>query len=145
MKKKHRYPDLLRIMARLRAPDGCPWDREQTHKSLVKYLKEESAEVVEAIAEGDPDHLCEELGDLLMQIVFHARIAEEAGQFTMTDVVEALCLKLVRRHPHVFGKKDKMKDAAEVLARWDEIKKAEKAERKKDLDKKRLTLKGKTR
>jgi MazG family protein len=139
MKKRggtHGYSDLLRIMARLRAPGGCPWDREQTHKSLIKYLKEESAEVVEAIKEGDPDHLCEELGDLLLQIVFHADIAAQAGHFDMAEVVDALSRKLIRRHPHVFGKA-RMKDSAEVLAKWDDIKRAEKAQRAKDIAQKR--------
>jgi tetrapyrrole methylase family protein / MazG family protein len=136
MKKRHSYPDLLRIMARLRAPGGCPWDRDQTHKSLIKYLREESAEVETAIRRKDMDNLCEELGDLLLQIVFHAEIAAEKKAFDMTDVVDALCRKMIRRHPHVFGKA-KMKDAAEVLAKWDDIKKAEKAERAKDLAKKR--------
>jgi MazG family protein len=144
MKKKHGYTDLLKVMARLRAPGGCPWDREQTHKSLIKYLREESAEVVDAIRKGDPDHLCEELGDLLLQIIFHADIAREAGQFDMAEVVDALCRKLIRRHPHVFGKA-RMKDSAEVLARWNDIKKAEKAERAKDLDRKRLTRSRRTR
>jgi tetrapyrrole methylase family protein / MazG family protein len=142
MKKTHTYSDLLRIMARLRAPGGCPWDREQTHQSLIKYLREESREVEQAIRRRDPDNLCEELGDLLLQIVFHADIAAGKGSFDMAEVVDALCRKLVRRHPHVFGKA-KMKDSAEVLARWDDIKKAEKAERRRDIAKKRLTPKAK--
>jgi tetrapyrrole methylase family protein/MazG family protein len=142
--KTHGYSDLLKIMTRLKGPGGCPWDREQTHESLVKYLREESGEVVDAIRKGDPDHLCEELGDLLLQIVFHARIAEDAGQFDMGEVVDTLCKKLIRRHPHVFGKA-RMKDSAEVLARWDDIKRSEKAERAKDLRRKRLTVKGKIR
>ena len=144
MKKRHTYEDLLRLIQRLRAPGGCPWDRDQTHASLIKHLKEESAEVVAAIREGDPDHLCEELGDLLLQIVFHAQIAAEAAEFDMGEVVDALCRKLVRRHPHVFGTL-KIKDTAQVLARWDEIKKAEKAERAKDVERKRLTRLQKTR
>jgi tetrapyrrole methylase family protein / MazG family protein len=141
MKTRHTYPDLLRIMARLRAPNGCPWDREQTHKSLVKYLREESREVEQAIRKGDADNLCEELGDLLLQIVFHADIAAGKKQFDMAEVVDALCRKLIRRHPHVFGKA-RMKDSAEVLAKWDDIKRIEKAARRKDLVKKRLTVKG---
>jgi tetrapyrrole methylase family protein / MazG family protein len=138
MKKQYSYPDLLKIMTRLRAPGGCPWDREQTHASLIKHLKEESAEVVEAIKKKDTDNLCEELGDLLLQIVFHAQIASEKRQFDMAEVVQALCLKLVRRHPHVFGKASKMKDAAEVLAKWNDIKKTEKAARAQDIQRKRL-------
>lgn len=140
MKKRRGYPDLLKIMTRLRAPGGCPWDREQTHVSLIKYLREESREVEDAIRKGDPDHLCEELGDLLLQIVFHADIAAEKGQFDMAEVVDALCKKLIRRHPHVFGKA-KMKDASEVLAKWDDIKKIEKAARALDVERKRLTVK----
>lgn len=145
MKKRQGYGDLLRIMSRLRAPGGCPWDREQTHVSLIKYLREEAREVEQAIRKNDPENLCEELGDLLLQIVFHADIAADKGQFDMAEVVEALCKKLVRRHPHVFGNAKKMKDGAEVLARWDEIKKAEKAQRAQDVAKKRLTFRKKVR
>ena len=144
MKKRHSYSDLLRIMARLRSPGGCPWDREQTHESLLKYLKEESREVEAAIRKGDTENLCEELGDVLLQIVFHAQIASETKRFDMAEVVDALCRKLIRRHPHVFGKA-RMKDSAEVLAKWDDIKRTEKAARAKDLARKRLTVKGKFR
>ncbi len=144
MKKRHSYSDLLRIMARLRSPGGCPWDREQTHESLLKYLKEESREVEDAIRKGDTENLCEELGDVLLQIVFHAQIASETKRFDMAEVVDALCRKLIRRHPHVFGKA-RMKDSAEVLAKWDDIKRTEKAARAKDLARKRLTVKGKFR
>lgn len=132
-------------MARLRAPGGCPWDREQTHATLIKYLREESREVEQAIRKRDPENLCEELGDLLLQIVFHADIAADKKQFDMAEVVDTLCRKLIRRHPHVFGGAKKMKDAAEVLNRWDEIKKAEKAQRAQDLAKKRLTFRRKVR
>src|SRR3954468_23930261 len=99
-------------MARLRGKNGCPWDREQTHRSLVKYLKEESQETIQAIRKKDYHNLEEELGDLLLQIIFHAQIAQEAGRFTIRDVVRGLSKKLVRRHPHVFGKK-KLKTAGE--------------------------------
>lgn len=125
MKKNYSYKDLVALMARLRGPQGCPWDRKQTHKSLLKYLREESREVADAINKGDPDHICEELGDLLLQILFHAQIAAEKRRFTMDDVVDGLAKKLVRRHPHVFGGL-KLKTAADVVARWDEIKKREK-------------------
>lgn len=117
--------DLLRIQAKLRAPGGCPWDRKQTHKTLLKNLREESDEVAQAIRKGDMDNLKEELGDLLHQIIFHAQIAREKGLFTMADVVDELCRKIVRRHPHVFGK-SKVKSVKDVLVQWDEIKRQEK-------------------
>ena len=97
----HSWDDLIEIMARLRA--SCPWDREQTHRTLVPYLIEETYEVVEAIEQNDEAALCEELGDLLLQIVFHAQLGSETGKFTVADVVDALSNKMVRRHPHVFG------------------------------------------
>jgi tetrapyrrole methylase family protein / MazG family protein len=144
VKKRQTYADLLRIMARLRAPGGCPWDRDQTHASLIKYLREEAGEVEQAIRKKDADNLCEELGDLLLQIVFHAQIAWEKGQFDMAEVVDALCRKMVRRHPHVFGQK-RLKDAAAVVASWQEIKREEKEGRRRDLERKRLTAKGRVR
>ncbi|BCV20032.1 nucleoside triphosphate pyrophosphohydrolase [Moorella sp. Hama-1] len=115
------------IMARLREPGGCPWDREQTHESLKRYLVEETYEVLEAIDSGDMNKLCEELGDLLLQVVFHARLAEEEGDFTLADCLEAICTKMRRRHPHVFGPAV-LNTAGEVLVRWDQIKAAEKRE-----------------
>ena len=126
---KQTLNDLLRLMARLRAPGGCPWDRRQTHKSLVRHLKEESAEVAQAIRKNDTENLCEELGDLLHQIVFHAQLAREKKRFTMADVIDGLCRKIVRRHPHVFGKK-KLKSVKEVMVQWEEIKRREKARKK---------------
>ena len=96
------FDQLLAIMRRLRGPGGCPWDAEQTHQTLTRYLLEETYEVIEAIDEQSPEHLKEELGDLLLQPVFHAAIAEEAGDFTINDVIDTLCQKLIRRHPHVF-------------------------------------------
>jgi tetrapyrrole methylase family protein / MazG family protein len=125
-----RRPDfatLAGIMARLRAPDGCPWDREQSHESLRKYVVEETYEVVEAIESGDPDWLSEELGDLLLQVVFHAQLATEDGVFTLDDVLGKIVDKLVRRHPHVFGE-IAVADSAEVLRNWEAIKRAEKAD-----------------
>ncbi len=121
---------LVRVMARLRSPDGCPWDIEQTHATLRRYIIEEVYEVLEAIDEQDPTHLCEELGDLLLQIVFHARMAEEAGDFSMQDVVDTVTEKLIRRHPHVFGDIS-VQDAAEVIVNWDAIKRREKKEKAK--------------
>lgn len=119
---------LVKVMSRLRSPDGCPWDIEQTHATLRRYIIEEVYEVLEAIDEQDPAHLCEELGDLLLQIVFHARMAEEAGAFSMQDVVDTVTEKLIRRHPHVFGDIS-VQDAAEVIVNWDAIKRREKKEK----------------
>ncbi len=122
----HTVEGLRAIMARLYAPGGCPWDAEQTHESLRSSLIEESYEAVEAIDRGDLAGLSEELGDLLMQIVFHTTIAEAAGEFTFDEVVEAICLKMLRRHPHVFGG-EQASDSGEVWARWEQIKAQERA------------------
>ena len=118
---------LLEIMARLRAPDGCAWDREQTPATLKSQMLEEAYEVIEAIDSGSPAHLTEELGDLLLHIVFQAQIAREAGDFTFADVANGIADKLVRRHPHVFGD-IKTDDPAKIVAQWNELKKAEKPE-----------------
>lgn len=125
------HPDpfrrLVQIMERLRAPGGCPWDREQTHQSLKPYMIEEAHEALEAIDHGDDRAICEELGDVALQVVFHAQLAREDSRFTIDDVMEAICAKLIRRHPHVFG--DIQADTpAEVLKNWEQIKKAEKAD-----------------
>jgi tetrapyrrole methylase family protein/MazG family protein/ATP diphosphatase len=122
------FPDLVEVMKRLLAPDGCPWDREQTLESLRPYLIEEAAEVLDAIDGGDPADHCEELGDLLMQVVFQAELRQAEGAFDIDDVVASIRDKLVRRHPHVFADAT-AEDAEEVLVQWEEIKKAEKAER----------------
>jgi tetrapyrrole methylase family protein/MazG family protein len=119
------FSQLVNLMARLRGPAGCPWDREQTPESLKPFLIEECYEVIEALDEGSPDKVKEELGDLLFQIIFHARIAEEQGAFTMQDVISAIVDKMTRRHPHVFGE-EKVSTSGEVLANWEEIKKKEK-------------------
>ena len=119
---------LLDVMARLREPGGCPWDREQTRETLKPMLVEECYEVLHALDSADPRELCEELGDLLLQIVFHARIAQENGEFAMQDVIDAIHRKILRRHPHVFGDVV-VADSREVLANWDAIKKEEKAEK----------------
>lgn len=117
---------LREIVRRLRAPDGCPWDIEQTHESLIPNLLEEAYEAADAIRSGDRPHLCEELGDVMLQAVMHAQIAEEAGDFNLDDVATGVADKLVRRHPHVFGDSE-ADDTEAVLAQWDEIKTAEKA------------------
>lgn len=116
---------VTQVMARLRGPGGCVWDIEQTHPSLRRYIVEEVYEVLEAIDLADGVKLCEELGDLLLQIIFHARIAEESGEFTMQDVVDTVTEKMIRRHPHVFGEIT-VRDAAEVVVNWEQIKRREK-------------------
>jgi tetrapyrrole methylase family protein/MazG family protein len=118
---------LLGVMRRLRAPDGCPWDREQTNESLKSDLIEEAYEVIDAIESGNVSHLEEELGDLLLQVVFHSQICEEDGHFEFSDVANAIIDKLERRHPHVFGEVQ-VSDSGEVLQNWDAIKKGEKQE-----------------
>src|SRR5262245_37335637 len=118
------FAALVDIMARLRAPGGCPWDREQTPATLRPYVLEEAYEVVEAIDRDDPDALCDELGDLLLQVVFQAEIAQESGRFTVADVARAITNKLVRRHPHVFADV-KVRDAADVVRNWQQLKDAE--------------------
>ena len=120
------FERLIEIMARLRAPGGCPWDRKQTLESLRPYLVEETYEALDAIDRKDWDHLAEELGDVLLQIVFQAEIAREAGLFDINDVIGSITEKLVRRHPHVFGA-DAVETADQVVERWEEIKAQEKA------------------
>ena len=119
-----RFGELVQIMARLRGENGCPWDREQTHASIKPYLLEETYEVLESIDENDPAKLEEELGDLALQIVFHAQMADEAGLFTIADVLRGINEKLRRRHPHIFGDV-KADTAQEVLFNWEQIKKVE--------------------
>ena len=115
------FEELARVMHRLRAPGGCPWDGEQTHRSLTPYLIEEAYEVIEAIESGDDEELCEELGDLLLQSAFHAELARERDAFTLLDVVRRISEKLVRRHPHVFGD-TVVSGTSEVLRNWAQIK-----------------------
>jgi len=115
------FEKLVAVQARLRAPDGCPWDREQTHESLRTYLIEETYEVLEALESGNDDKFAEEMGDLLLQIVFHSQIAQERGGFTISDVIREIHDKMIRRHPHVFGERY-AKDSAEVLRNWEQIK-----------------------
>src|ERR1700687_2923958 len=115
------FERLVALQARLRAPDGCPWDREQTHATLRTYLVEEAYGVLDAMKSGDDAKFAEEMGDLLLQVVFHAQIAAEQGRFTAADVIREVHEKMVRRHPHVFGEK-RARDAAEVLRNWEQIK-----------------------
>lgn len=124
-KEKYTYEDLLEIMRILRCPEGCVWDREQDHKSIRRSFIEETYEAVEAIDNDDPVLLQEELGDVLLQVVFHAQIEAEAGRFTMDDVADGICKKMIYRHPHVFGSVE-AKNSDEVLTNWDALKQKEK-------------------
>ncbi|HEU6449292.1 MAG TPA: MazG family protein [Verrucomicrobiae bacterium] len=124
MKKKSAIEDLLRVMAKLRSPRGCPWDREQSHMSLRRHAIEEVYELIDAIEARDDHEMAEELGDLLLQVVFHCQLARERGAFDFERVARHITDKLIRRHPHVFGKV-KVKDVDEVWANWEKIKKAE--------------------
>ncbi|MBA7480309.1 Nucleoside triphosphate pyrophosphohydrolase/pyrophosphatase MazG [subsurface metagenome] len=118
------FATLVALIAKLRAPDGCPWDRKQTHTSLRENLLGECYEVLEALDEGDSGRLCAELGDLLMQIVLHAQLATEAGEFELGDVLSGINTKLIHRHPHIFGSR-KVKDAEEVALNWEVLKQEE--------------------
>src|SRR5258708_26807368 len=115
------FEKLVAVQARLRAPGGCPWDREQTHESLRTYLIEEAYEVLEALESGNDDKFAEEMGELLLQIVFHSQIAREEGRFTVSEVIREIHDKMIRRHPHVFGT-TRAKDSTEVLRNWEQIK-----------------------
>lgn len=119
------FSEFVNIVATLRSPNGCPWDRKQTHESLRKYLVEETAEFIEAVNKKDPEHMCDELGDVLLQIGLHAQIAAENETFTIRDVIQRINEKLIRRHPHVFGDEE-VKDATEVSENWRKIKEVEK-------------------
>ena len=123
------YEELLNVIAQLRGEHVCPWDKAQTHESLIPCLRNECEEVVQAIEQHDEENLCEELGDVLLQVLLHARIAEEEGQFTMADVVNGLAEKMVRRHPHVFGNEE-YGSPEQNQARWEEIKRQEKEAKK---------------
>jgi nucleoside triphosphate diphosphatase len=132
--KGEKFAELVQLIARLRAPGGCPWDREQTHESLKPMMLEEAYEVVEAIDEGDDEELIGELGDLLLQVVFHSQIADEESRFTVGEVIDRISTKMIRRHPHVFGE-DTAQTSDEVLRNWEAIKEAELQEKgKKDDD-----------
>lgn len=122
------YEELVGIIAELRSDHGCPWDKAQTHESLIPCLRDECEEVVQAIEKKDGENLCEELGDVLLQVLMHAQIAKEEGLFTIEDVVNGLAEKMVRRHPHVFGDEE-YGSAEQNRLRWEEIKKAEKEQK----------------
>src|SRR5690606_35305163 len=121
------FGKLREIIAELRGPDGCPWDKKQTHESLKKYVIEEAYELVEAINEGDIDHIIEELGDVLLQVMLHRQICEDDGYFSIDDVIDCLSDKMIRRHPHVFGT-EQVDNAEQVIQNWQEIKNQEKGE-----------------
>ena len=124
-KEKYNFNDLLRIMEILRAPDGCMWDREQDHQSIRRNFIEETYEVCEAIDEQDTEHLKEELGDVLLQVVFHTQMEKEKGVFDIGDVADGICKKLIYRHPHIFGSVE-VGSSEEILRNWDELKRKEK-------------------
>ena len=124
-KNSYTVQDLVEIMRLLREPGGCPWDAEQTHESIKKNLIEETYEVIEAINKGDKALLCEELGDLLMQVVFHAQMEKEIGEFDFDAVSDGVCKKLIERHPHVFGEVA-VSGVDDVLTNWDDIKRKSK-------------------
>ena len=124
-KPSYNFQDLIEIVRILRHPGGCPWDQEQTHRSIRRNFLEEACEVAEAIDEGSTEHLKEELGDVLLQVVFHTSIEEDAGRFDLDDVADGVCKKLIYRHPHVFGDVT-VSSTGEVLSNWEELKKKEK-------------------
>ncbi len=128
MDKRYTFDEFMDIIRYLRSEKGCPWDRKQTHESLDKYMLEEAYESVEAIRRGNTENLCEELGDVLLQIALHAAIAEETREFTIEDIITGESEKMIRRHPHVFGEKETI-DAGQVVKNWDEIKKQEKKQK----------------
>lgn len=128
--KHYSFQELIGIVARLCAEDGCPWDRVQTHESLIPCLRDETEEVVQAIENHDMDNLCEELGDVLLQVVMHSEIGKKNGTFTIDDVIDGISRKMIRRHPHVFGDA-KADTPEESLILWRQIKAEEKAQKQK--------------
>lgn len=128
MDKKYTFDEFMDIIRYLRSDKGCPWDRKQTHESLERYMLEEAYESVEAIRNRDLENLCEELGDVLLQVALHASIGEEKGEFSIDDIITAESEKMIRRHPHVFTKEEDI-DAGQVVKNWDEIKKEEKKQK----------------
>ena len=129
MEKKYTFDDFMNIIRQLRSENGCPWDREQTHESLKSCMIEEAYETIEAINNDDPENLCEELGDVLLQVALHTVIAEEKGEFKIEDVIDSECKKMIHRHPHVFGNVP-VKDTETVLKNWDDLKRIEKNQKK---------------
>ena len=127
-KSRYGWEDFLEIMRLLRAPGGCPWDAEQTHDSIRREFLEETYEALDAIDHDDPAAMCEELGDILMQVAFHAQIERERGRFTMDDVVDGIAQKMVYRHPHVFGGTMQADNSEQVLVNWEVLKRAEKGQ-----------------
>lgn len=127
-KEHYGYDDLVNLIHLLRSPGGCPWDQEQTHRSIRRNFLEETYEVLEAIDEESPEHLCEELGDVLTQVIFHGDIEQDAGRFTLEDIYDGVCRKMILRHPHVFGGAQ-VSGSSDVLKNWDEIKREEKGQK----------------
>ncbi|MFH1282759.1 MAG: MazG nucleotide pyrophosphohydrolase domain-containing protein [bacterium] len=127
-KQKYTFSDLLKIVSKLRSIEGCAWDRKQTHKSLIPYLKEETQEFVHAVKLNNHKEMADELGDILLQIVFHAQLGREKDLFTIDDVIQNICRKLIRRHPHVFGNL-KTRDIKVIIRNWNKIKAAEKRQK----------------
>lgn len=129
MPRQTKFTELKKVFETLHGPKGCLWDKKQTHKTLVKYLREESREFIETVNKNSYSHMKEELGDLLLQVMFHSQIARKNGKFDIEDVIDGLIKKLKRRHPHVFGRV-KVKSVAEIIENWDRIKAKEKADAK---------------
>ena len=129
MKKQTKFLELKKIFHRLHSSKGCLWDREQTHQTVIPYLREESEELISAIESQDYSHMKEELGDLLIQVMFHSQIASKNGRFDVEDVIDVLIKKLKRRHPHVFGNK-KVKSSREIISNWNKIKEKERRSKK---------------
>jgi len=130
MKKKTKFTELKKIFETLHGSKGCLWDKKQTHRTLIPYLREESEEFISALKKGDYSHMKEELGDVLLQVMFHSQIASKENSFDVEDVIDGLIKKLKRRHPHVFGKV-KVKSARQIIANWKKIKALEKKMQKK--------------
>jgi len=128
--KKTKFNELKRVFERLHGPNGCMWDKKQTHKSLIPYLREEADEFIHALRSGDYSHMKEELGDILLQVMFHSQVASKARRFDVEDVIDSLIKKLKRRHPHIFGK-TKVGSVNEIIVNWHKIKAAERKEKRK--------------
>lgn len=129
MKKQTKFIQLKKLFETLHGPKGCLWDKEQTHKSLIPYLKEEADEFIHTVRKGTHQHMKEELGDILLQVMFHSQIAKKAGKFDVEDVIDALIKKLKRRHPHVFGTV-KVESSKQIIRNWNRIKRLEKKNKK---------------